>query len=992
MKKQFYILINIVFCLMLVIQSFLMVPYQAEAQSSKLPDYSSPIDLMAPLNSSPTIYDGVAGIEDGKNVLYTTSKGVPAMFSVIDLDNGEEIRTLPLEDAADSWQHKIAPDGTVYVTAGKFIWGYSPETKEINALAEIPEASLWSLAVDEDSNAYIGTYPNGKVFKYDKQTKKLHDYGKMIGDINQEYVRSMDYHDGYIYAGTAHKQLIKLNVETGDKVNLAEELSETGFVYDLNIVDDRYIFARYDTTGNMYVYDLEEEKWLDVVISNVTGLHVTDSLDNNVYFIADGTLKYIDLGTLEVSETKMKYGSGLRGADWVEIKNDDRLPGKSLVTIMFNGDVAIFNIKTEKVITYPSLVSPTANVIDRVFSYSEDKIYISGMTGAVGAVYNPETFDNETFSLGQADVIHEYGEKVYFGVYPSGNVHNLDPDSNPSGPITEVFTIGEEQDRVHFMENGDGKLFVGSIPTYGKLGGAITVYDGDTKKVFRNIVQDQSINGLAYYDGKLYGSTSIHGGLGIDPTADEAKLFMWDPETEKVIKEVSLDIDDVDKPDRIGELTVGMNDDFIWGAADGVVFALDPDSLEVEKSVRISPNQIGSEVQLEWSKEGLLYANLGGSLYVIDPETLEYKYVANAGTYTIGEDGDIYFSKSANRTILSKVEVTQVSEYTWESIPVVNSSFEDGLEGWTSMFSTGDNYTFEVTTEEAYTGTHSLRIYDQMRDQSVALHSSDIPVIPGNEYLGEVMMYIESGHPSLLIRMYDEDGIELEEKTVQVSSNYGEWQKIEQGIVAPENAAFARVIALSTSYALTDAYFDDFAFYEKVKVSEIRPHIVEIDGFENIEVNYGTKKENVDLPSIAQIQLSNEERIDIQVNWDNGDPEYDGNRPGTYTFTGELNISSELDILNPDHLTATINIIVNAEDSGKVVDPKPTAPEGGSDNDITTPKDKLDKVVDPDKQEKNGEKLPQTATNMFNVFGVGVLLLLVGVGLVILKKKTTKRV
>jgi hypothetical protein len=42
--------------------------------------------------------------------------------------------------------------------------------------------------------------------------------------------------------------------------------------------------------------------------------------------------------------------------------------------------------------------------------------------------------------------------------------------------------------------------------------------------VFRNVVQDQSIISLDYKDGKVYGSTSINGGLGADPTAEEAKF------------------------------------------------------------------------------------------------------------------------------------------------------------------------------------------------------------------------------------------------------------------------------------------------------------------------------------------------------------------------------------------------------------------------------------------------------------------------------------
>ncbi|WP_148361124.1 FIMAH domain-containing protein [Bacillus timonensis] len=634
---------------------------QVSANDSLFPTYSEPEEIGFPLSGGTTIYDGAVGIEDGHYVMYTTSKGVPAQFSVIDLETKETLRTLLMDGANDSWHHEVAPDGTVYVAGGPYLWGYSPETKEITALAQIPESSLWALAVDEDSNAYIGTYPSGKVFKYEKATGNLHDYGKMIGEINQEYVRSMDYHNGYIYAGTAHDKLMKLNIETGEKVDIAEELNESGFVYDLNVVDDRYIFARYSVSKKMYIYDIQQEKWLDVVLTNVTGLHVTDSLDNNVYFVADSKLKYVNLETLEVHETKMAYGSGLRGADWVEIESDPRLPGKSLATITFSGDVVFFNIETETVVNYPKMVPLTANVTNKFYAYSEDKIYMSGMTGAVGAVFNPLTNEIKNITLGQADVMHEMDGKLYFGLYPEGSVQVIDPQVDPYQTPTKLFVIGKEQERLHSMTSGDGKLFVGSIPTYGKLGGALTVYDGQTHKVFRNIVQDQSVNDIVYKEGKVYGATSITGGLGSTPTAEEAKLFVFDVETEQKTKEVSLQIDGLDKPTHIGQLKFGLNDDYLWGASSGFVFALNPETLEVEKSVNLDPNPaIGAwnNVHLEWSEDGFLYANAGSKLFVLDPITLAFKHITNTITFTLGKDGNIYYAPIENRTKLVKIEVT----------------------------------------------------------------------------------------------------------------------------------------------------------------------------------------------------------------------------------------------------------------------------------------------------------------------------------------------
>lgn len=922
-NKIFYVTMSF----LLIIPFLLGSPFKADAQSNLLPGYSSPIELTAPIKSAALIYDGAAGVEDGKNVLYTTSKGEPAMFSVVDLDNNELLRTLPMEGAHDSWQHEVAPDGTVYVTGGKSIWGYSPKTKQITALAEIPDASVWSLAVDEDSNAYIGTYSGGKVFKYDKETKELRDYGKMIGDINQEYVRSLDYHDGYIYAGTAHSQLIKLNVETGEKVNLTEGFDETGFVYDLDIVDDRYIFARYGTTKNMYVYDIEEGKWLDIVLSNVKGLHVTDSLDSNVYFSADGKLKYINMDSLEVNETNMDYGTGLRGADWVEIQGDERLPGKSLVTVTFDGRTAFFNIETETVVIKPSVVPPTPNITSQIFSYSKDKIYVSGMTGAVGAVYNPITDEVNNFNLGQADAIHELDGKVYFGVYPSGSVYVLDPETNPNGPTTKLFTIGNEQDRIHNMASGDGKLFVGSIATYGELGGAITVYDGSEHKVFRNVVQDQSINGLAYKDEKLYGATSIYGGLGSEPTTDEAKLFIWDPETEEKTIERSLEIPELGlvKPDRIGQLKTGINDDYIWGSAGGVIFALNSETLEVEKSVRIASRQIGSDVQLEWSKEGLLYANIGESLYVVNPETLDYKFVVSTMAFTIGDDGDIYFSKLDNRTIISKVEVIEgLGDPERVYLDLENADFEseriDGaIPGWSLRIEEPGYSSIELSQERALSGQNSIKLVDVTTSGYTALESDLLEVEPGRKYiaganvfLGEPPVNPDTGNnfstsrAMYQVRYYDEEKVEINITRglgVGFEGPRGKWLQDEFTSVAPDNARYMRVLLSSNNAWVSNAYYDDVYVY-----TEVAQSISEVVELDHIEVNYGTEQNDITLPETVAVIMNGGNTVEVNVTWDQGNPEYDGNTPDTYTFTGTLNLPSI--IQNPDELEATVNVTV----------------------------------------------------------------------------------
>lgn len=61
------------------------------------------------------IFESAYGQEDGRDVMYTTVNGKPAMLNVIDLVGNKLLRTIPLPDADSSWAKTIAPDGTLYI-------------------------------------------------------------------------------------------------------------------------------------------------------------------------------------------------------------------------------------------------------------------------------------------------------------------------------------------------------------------------------------------------------------------------------------------------------------------------------------------------------------------------------------------------------------------------------------------------------------------------------------------------------------------------------------------------------------------------------------------------------------------------------------------------------------------------------------------------------------------------------------------------------------
>ncbi|RAV11757.1 S-layer homology domain-containing protein [Paenibacillus contaminans] len=632
--------------------------------------YGEAEPLGAPIADTVGLFDGVAGKEDGHNVMYTTVKGIPPMFHVVDLDDYKLLRSIPLTDGGDAWSHKIAPDGTVYIAAGSQLWAYSPVTKQASKVfTYASENVFWAIDIDEDGNVYIATGPSGKVLKYDPITKLGRDYGRLMGIIDQEYARSIAYSKGYVYVGTSLAKVYKLNVTTGEKEEIGGVLNEKGYAYDTDVVDDKFLIVRFDTSKKRYIYDIEASQWLEVAVENSSsGLHIAkESLDGKIYFPANQKIMTFDVNTRQVEESGMVYNTGFRGADWVEV-DDPELPGKSIVTMNFSGLIVFFNPQTKTVKSYPNVLPPSASITHVFEPGPNGKIYITGMQASKASEYDIVSGTNKLFGMGQAGSVTPLDGKIYFGVYPKSEFYVYDPQqATGNGNPKYLFNFGEEQDRPGDSVVANGKIYVGTIPDYGALGGAITVYDpsvsdpAKSHKVFRNIVQDQSIISLAYKDGKIYGGTSVNGGLSSQPTAKEAKLFVWDTEKEQKITEVALNIPGLTEPKAIGGLTIGP-DGLLWGGVNGIVFAMDPDTMKLIKYKNLFP-QDGSWGQwgsynAVWSDDGLLYMFLGRRLVAIQTVTFDFKYFTDSEAFTLGADGHLYYSPRDNRTLMNRISIS----------------------------------------------------------------------------------------------------------------------------------------------------------------------------------------------------------------------------------------------------------------------------------------------------------------------------------------------
>lgn len=759
--------------------------------------------------------------------MYATAKGSPSVLNVIDIDDYKVLRTLPLAGVSETWSHDVAPNGDLYIATaggGARLWRYSPATQSAAVVATFTgESFAWCADIDANGNVYVGTYPGGKVYKYNPSNSQIQDFGRMIGTASQEYVRSIAYNNGFVYAGTAHDQIVKLNVSTGAKTNIAASLGEKGTVYDLEIVDNRYLFARYSDSQKAYIYDTQTSIWSTAVLTNVNGLHVAKtSYNGNIYFMADGQLKAYNIAAQTVQGTGMYYASGLRGADWASV-DDPSLPGQNLVTVQYGGGVTFFNMQTNTVVRYAEIVSSLPTIAGKVATGPAGSIYVSAMQSDKGGFYDPSTGTKTSIALGQAGGMAPLDGMMYMGSYPGAKMVRFSPSlpPNKSSNPASIGALGNEQDRVHAMTAGGGKMYAGSIADYGKLGGALSVYDpvSSSWSVYRNVVQNQSVISLAYKDGKIYGSTSIHNGLGSTPTASEAKIFVWDTATASKTKEISVSIPGMSAPEFIDGLTFGP-DGLLWGGTGNAIFALDPESNQIVKSKKMFPDgllnySVWGGIEMHASSDQFLYAIMDERLIVIDPYTMNSRFLADAYSFDIGTDGHLYYVPSGDRTKLNRIAVGNQVPYnpTLEAVPLTNGDFEQPapggtIPGWSLFAALPPGGSYAVTNERSASGSYSLKITDTTSTGTVALQTDTMKVVAGEYYCAKSSIYLVSGQASFLLRYYDGGGVEVGSAERHITGRPGQWQEVNLYSIAPAAAKTARILAFTTSYAQGTAYYD----------------------------------------------------------------------------------------------------------------------------------------------------------------------------------------
>lgn len=609
--------------------------------------------------------------------IYAVSCGKVATLHIIDVYERRSVRSFELEGSTHCWGVVRLPDGTLYMSSAQgMLYRLRAGADALENLGKPIESEtfLWNLTYDEQGHVYGGTWNGGKVFGYDPANGTFRDYGTVVE--GEQYGRCVSAAGGYVYAGigTVRAHLVAIDTFTGDKteIPLPEGCEAEQTVYDVTCAGG-YLFARLSTTNTMLVYDLAAREWIDRV-GGCIGWNVSDPHPESgrFYFVKDNRIHGYDADTRELFPTSWTYAAPARNFAWIRWVDQTLYPGWSLLSVMSDGNFFVFNPQADRGAIIETNLPGQPNKIQSLAVSPDDRLYAGGFFSGGNAMYDPEADAvTEYGSVGQPEGMLVHEGSLYMGIYSYAIMYRFDPRQpwkkgvNPA----RLFSLKEHgQDRPFALVSAGRRVAIGTVPTYGQLGGALTLYDPESGEidVHRHVVEHQSIVSLAYREDIVIGGTSVHGGLGTVPEAAEGKLFLWDPKTRSKLWE------GVPVPGEKAVYALEFDSEGrLWGATALHLFQFDLAAREIARVISLEP-YIPEEAKNGWSgwhagsiwprPDGSLGVLMLGVLFRFDPGTGELKVLQEGVGRAIGDGaGRTYFTRDTELFLMDAMDTTDAS-------------------------------------------------------------------------------------------------------------------------------------------------------------------------------------------------------------------------------------------------------------------------------------------------------------------------------------------
>ena len=653
------------------------VAHAAPGQEEKLP--APP----PPLANVPNF--GTTVRPDGTPIAVVVPSGIGGVVNIVDLNTGAS-SSLPLSDKpidVQAWGFATLPDKSVLIGSAHHLFRYDPAKDEKNQIEQLSDAgipgweqvnttfeNIWDIAVDEAGNAYLTT--NAKRGGAHVLTwSRAKGWGLLPGGApvsEAQYAQAIDYADGHVYVGTGNSEVLRINVSTGarSEVSVTDPQGWKG-ILGLEVHGDWLYTNKSNAYGvvavNLRTGDKRDLKgYSETVVTrpgDPTKVYFAHNSESSGYwlFSYDPTTD-----TREVVLHDQSLRSRMSPLSWA---SQDIFVSNEMTT----GELSVAHIPSGKVTVRNDQVTSGPRAIQSMTAAPNGKLYGSWyMTAQELLEVTPGATAEATSSrlmslvgkedVGQAESITADGDWLAAGMYPGGRVR-IQSLSDPK-EVT-IKEIGAGQDRPYAaIPLGEGDFAFGSVPGYGQLGGALSIYDGaakslDTYAFDKSTTYAPGVNGsllrdlapisLAQHGGKIYMGTTNRGGHQMFAKTREAYVVEFDIAKRQVTAITQV----FDQQVAVTGLTVGA-DGVLYGITGQHVF-----KLVDGKVVGQQLTKAAGEYNRSWLLErgGTLYAVVGGQLWSIPTGGFAAaQVIANSGEgnawitgLSLATDGYLYYAK-----------------------------------------------------------------------------------------------------------------------------------------------------------------------------------------------------------------------------------------------------------------------------------------------------------------------------------------------------------
>ncbi|MDR3724636.1 MAG: hypothetical protein P4K83_09140 [Terracidiphilus sp.] len=480
--------------------------------------------------------------------LYMTSFNSAGLGQLIRLDYVHGVaKAWTMPAGIGSWGILQGKDGRIYL--GSYYGGellcFDPKSEKWIPLPQAPEEFrkeemiVCDLGQAPNGDIYYGTYPGAHLVRYDPRAGTVSDLGKAADENYLRQVTPTPWGTVLAGVGTKHSRIIAYDIQTAKFREIEPEQYRTSGVMPRPFIAGNFVVQ--PVADKVLLYDGPSLKFLRAYpLHDASGFTL---LDASHLLFQEGT-QMISLN-VQTGERSLyaEAPNNISNGRWY-LAHNGNLVGLRVQSYTY------LNVAREQAITHRIPIDGLGQEVFWLRSMPDGKIF-----GGPGLGQTMFSYDPETRKLVSYDQVIDQSGEIYYGVpfknklytisYVEATLAVFDPalpwnqGGKPASNPRTILRIPDAQHRpVGGIHTGpDNKLYIGTQPNYGLLGGALSVFDPGTEKleVYRNIVPDQEINAIATDDRYVYCAADPDGGGGSRAKTSKSHFFVWDPESKKII-------------------------------------------------------------------------------------------------------------------------------------------------------------------------------------------------------------------------------------------------------------------------------------------------------------------------------------------------------------------------------------------------------------------------------------------------------------------------